>query len=164
MRNLLIIGAGQYGHVAKETAQAMGCFCRIDFLDDNSPLAIGKTADAEKLRPHYAAAFVAMGNPVLRRQWIEQLKSWGYELPVLQHPHATVMPSASVGKGSIVEAQAVINSNAQIGIACLICAGAVINHNAVVEDYCQIDCHATVSARTHVPANSKIPCGEVFKD
>ncbi|MBQ8620488.1 MAG: hypothetical protein IJ418_23680 [Clostridia bacterium] len=63
---IAIIGAGQYGFVVKETAQAMGCFDRIDFLDDTSPSAIDK--------------------------------------------------------GSIIEAQAVINSNAQIGIACLICA------------------------------------------
>lgn len=164
MRNLLILGAGQYGFVAKETAQAMGCFDRIDFLDDNSPLAIGKMVDAERLHSSYAAAFVALGNPALRKHWIEQLEDWGYELPILQHPQATVMPSAIVGKGSIVEAQAVINSNAQVGIACLVCAGAVINHNTIVEDYCQIDCHATVSARSHVPANSQIPCGEVFKD
>lgn len=164
MRNLLILGAGQYGFVAKETAQAIGCFDRIDFLDDNSPFAIGKMADAERLHSNYDAAFVALGNPVLRRQWIDQLESWGYELPVLQHPQSTVMPSAVVGKGSIVEAQAVVNSNAQVGIACLVCAGAVINHNAVVEDYSQIDCHAIVFARSHVPANSKIPCGEVFKD
>lgn len=164
MRNLLILGAGQYGFVAKETAQAMGCFDRIDFLDDNSSLVVGKMADAEQLHSNYDAVFVALGNPILRKQWIEQLESWGYELPILQHPQSTVMPSAMVSKGSIVEAQAVINSNAKVGIACLVCAGAVVNHNAVVEDYCQIDCHATVFARSHVPANSKIPCGEVFKD
>lgn len=164
MRNLLILGAGQYGHVVKETAQAMGCFDRIDFLDDNSALAIGKIADAAKLCKEYTAAFVALGNPALRRQWLEQLEAWNYELPVLKHPQSTVMPSAVIGKGCIIEAQAVINSNAQIGIACLICAGAVVNHNAIVEDYCQIDCHATLPARSHVPADSKIPCGEVFKD
>ncbi len=164
MHNLLILGAGQYGFVAKETAQIMGCFDKIDFLDDNSPLSIGKMADAEMLRSDYSAAFVALGNPALRKQWIERLEAWHYALPVLQHPHACVMPSARIGKGSIIEAQAVINSNAQIGIACLVCAGAVVNHNASVGDYCQLDCHATVLARSLVPADSKIPCGEVFKD
>ena len=164
MRNLLILGAGQYGYVVKETAQIMGCFDRIGFLDDNSPLAIGKMADAEKLRIDYSAAFVALGNPALRRRWIEQLQDFGYELPIIRHPQSTVMPSAVIGKGCIVEAQAVINSNAHIGIACLICAGAVVNHNAIVEDYCQIDCHATIPARSHVPEGSKISCGEVFKD
>ena len=35
-KNLLIIGMGQYGMIAKETAEAMNCFDKIDFLDDNN--------------------------------------------------------------------------------------------------------------------------------
>lgn len=164
MHNLLILGAGQYGYVAKETAQAMGCFDRIDFLDDNNACAIGTMSDAQKLRNDYASAFVALGNPSLRRHWVNQLDQWGYALPILKHPQSTIMPSATLGKGCIVEAQTVINSNATIGTACLLCAGAVVNHNAVIEAYCQIDCHATIPAHCRVPANSKIACGEVFKD
>ena len=34
-RNLLIIGAGIYGIVAKEIAESMNCFEKIDFVDDN---------------------------------------------------------------------------------------------------------------------------------
>ena len=34
-KNLLIIGAGCCGLAARETAQAMGCFENIAFLDDN---------------------------------------------------------------------------------------------------------------------------------
>ncbi|MBR1677729.1 MAG: acetyltransferase, partial [Clostridia bacterium] len=33
-RNLLILGAGQYGTVVKEIAKSMECFEKIDFLDD----------------------------------------------------------------------------------------------------------------------------------
>ena len=33
-KNLLILGAGQYGVMAKEIAEAMGAFDRIAFLDD----------------------------------------------------------------------------------------------------------------------------------
>lgn len=35
-QNLLIIGAGIYGLVAKEIAESMGCFRRIDFVDDGA--------------------------------------------------------------------------------------------------------------------------------
>ena len=33
--NLLILGAGIYGAMVYEIAEAMGCFEKIDFLDDN---------------------------------------------------------------------------------------------------------------------------------
>ena len=42
MKNLLIIGAGQYGMVAKEIAESMKCFEKIDFVDDVYPSAVGK--------------------------------------------------------------------------------------------------------------------------
>ena len=42
MNNLLIIGAGQYGAMIKESARALNEYDKIDFLDDNSVLAIGK--------------------------------------------------------------------------------------------------------------------------
>ena len=40
MKRLLILGSGQYGTVAKETAEAMGIFDEIAFLDDNSKAAV----------------------------------------------------------------------------------------------------------------------------
>ena len=42
MQNLLILGAGQYGMVAKEIAESMRKYDHIDFLDDNNPIAVGK--------------------------------------------------------------------------------------------------------------------------
>ena len=40
MRILLILGAEQYGFVAKEIAEAMGKSTKINFLDDHSDIAI----------------------------------------------------------------------------------------------------------------------------
>ena len=161
--NLLIIGVGQYGFVAKETSQATGLFDRIDFLDDNSPIALGKLADYESFLPEYGSAFVAMGNPELRLLWMDKLERAGFDLPVLIHPKAVVMPSAQLEEGTIVEAMAVVNSNAAVGTGCLICAGAVINHNARVMACCQIDCNAVVGARATVPEKTKVECNQVFR-
>lgn len=43
--NLLILGAGEFGHVVKEIAEDIGIFDKIDFLDDFNPLAIGRFDD-----------------------------------------------------------------------------------------------------------------------
>lgn len=58
---LIILGAGQYGQVAKEVALSSG-FERISFLDDNSDIAIGKLEDYKKYITEYKSAFVAIGN------------------------------------------------------------------------------------------------------
>ena len=162
-KNLLILGAGQYGRVVRETAQAMGCFGEIAFLDDNSSVAIGKFADYEHLTSGYQVAVVALGDLQLRLLWLDNLARAGFEVPVLIHPKAYVSPSARVGSGTIVEPRAVINTEAVVGSGCLVCAGAVINHNSVVQCGCKIDCNAVVAANTVVPEGTKVKAGTVYE-
>ena len=161
--NLLILGAGQYRFVAAETARAMGCFGKIECLDDHHPDAIGKLSDYLKFRETYDTAFVAMGNPELRLTWLDNLEEAGYSLPVLIHPMAYVSPSATLMGGSIVEPMAVVQSNAMVKKGCLICAGSVVNHNAVVETGCQIDCGGIVMSNGTVPPKTRVPCGTVVQ-
>ena len=163
MENLVILGAGQYGHVARETAEAMGCFGEICFLDDHSETAIGKLEDYRLLRSKYGSAFVAMGTPGLRMHWLKTLEDAGYQLPVLIHPKAYVSPSAQLGKGSIAEPMAVVNAGAEVGMGALLCAGCVVNHNAYVLPGCQIDCNAVVAAGAVVPEGTKVQSCSVFE-
>ena len=161
-KNLLIIGAGQYGCVAKEVAQAMGCFEKIDFLDDHSSIAIGKAEELEKFALDYSCVFVAIGNPDIRLYLIAQAKSLGFTVISLVHPRGYVSPSAILEEGCIVEPCAVVQANACVRAGCLISAGAVVNHNALLEEGCHIDCNATVSARSVVKTKIKIGSGQVY--
>ena len=161
--NLLILGAGQYGQVVRETAEAMDIFTKIRFLDDNNPAALGKLADYEKLSKEYACAFVAMGNAALRAKWMERLETTGFKLPVLIHPEAYVSPSAMLGPGTIVEPMAVVNTGAVVGKGGLLCAGCVVNHNAEIAACCQIDCKAVVAAGARVPEGTKVGSGMIYE-
>ncbi len=161
MRNLLILGAGQYGMVAKEVAEDMACFEKISFLDDNNLDAVGKFSDYESLRAHYSDAIVAFGNSVARLEWIEKLIAAGYHVPILIHSKSHVSFSAQLGNGCVVEPMAVVNPYTAIGVGCIISAGAVVNHNSVVGDGCHIDCNATVRSNQEIAPGIKIECGEV---
>lgn len=162
-RNLLILGAGQYGHVVRETAVEMNCFSQIEFLDDNNPKAIGKLADYESLVDQFPCAFVAMGNPALRLKWLEILEKAGYELPVLVHPSAYVSPSVSLAKGTIVEPMAVVHTETVVEQGGLLCAGCVINHNSRIMPGCQIDCNAVVASGAVVPEGTKVHSCTVYE-
>ena len=162
-KNLLIIGAGQYGQVVKETAEAIGCFQQIQFLDDNSPAAIGKLNEFKLFSDEYHCAFVAIGNPQVRKFWLDRLEQAGFELPILIHPGAYVAPSAKLEKATILEPMAVVNAGAVVERGCLLCAGSVINHNACVMSVCQIDCNATVASNALVPEGTKVFSGTVYE-
>ena len=78
--NLLIIGAGQYGMVVREIAQATGRFDKIDFLDDNNAVAIDSTNNISKWVSEYKIAIVAIGKADVREKYLTLLKQCGYEL------------------------------------------------------------------------------------
>ena len=162
MKRLLILGAGQYGMVAKEIAETMCRFERISFLDDNSSTAIGKLSDLNKCTNDFDSAVVAIGDAEKRLKLIEQLIGVGYDVPVLIHPQAYVAPSAEIGRGSFIEPMAVLHTDVSIGVGCIISAGTIINHNAVVADGCHLNCGSIVGARAYIPSCTKTDYGQII--
>ena len=164
--NLLIIGAGQYGLVAREIALDMGCFSEISFLDDSyptqNPAVIGTSRDLEKFAAQYRFGFVAIGNPEVRRRLVESLVSCGVTPATLVHPTAYVSPSAKLEPGCCVEPLAVVQTDAALGTATFVASGAVVRHNATVGDYCHIDCNAVIQTGAVVPAATKVACNSIF--
>ena len=79
-KNLLIIGAGALGIVAKEIAESMGIFEKIAFVDDeyettpNGIAVIGKVCDVDNLVSEYYNIIVALPNPEYRLQLIKKLE------------------------------------------------------------------------------------------
>ena len=163
-KNLLILGFGQYGRLAKEIAEAMGYFEKIDFLDDSSEAAAGKLSEYERFSELYSYAAVAIGNSELRLKWIQRLEETGFRIAILVHPKAYISQSAQVMKGSIVEPSAVVNTGSVIGCGCIISAGAVVNHNAVCADGVHVDCNATVASNTLVPRGMHIQSNSLYKN
>ncbi len=132
--NLLIIGAGSHGKVVKEAAEALKIYNRIDFLDDNSDLAIGRVDEYKKFSNDYQCAFIAIGNAEVRCELVQKLSEL-YNIPSIIHPTAYVSSSAQLGSGCYVGAKAVINTNSAINDGCIISIGALVDHDCVVGEY-----------------------------
>lgn len=162
MKKLLILGAGQYGMVAKEIAESTGEYSSIAFLDDSNPTAIGNIQDFEKFRDEYTHATVAIGNAVLRLDLLNKLEQCGYHIPVLIHPTAYVSPSAVVEAGSFIEPMAVIHTETVIGKSCIISAGTIVNHNSKVGEGCHLNCGTIVASNSAIPSLTKTQCGTII--
>jgi len=163
MENLLILGAGQYGMVAKEIAESTHLFNKIRFLDDNNQIAVGKLKDYFVLKDEYRCAVVAIGNSELRLKLINELKGVGYKVPAIVHENAYISPSAVISDGCFIEPMAVVNTDVRLETGCIISAGAVINHNAVIEKGCHINCGSVVGARKVVPSGTVTSIGTILE-
>ncbi|MBQ7968419.1 MAG: hypothetical protein IJ292_01170 [Clostridia bacterium] len=169
-KNLLIIGAGTYGVLASEIAKDVGCFEKIDFVDDerkNTPNGIdvvGTTRDIDELAVEYSNIIVAIGNPDVRMSMLKRIKEeTTYSVVSLVSPKAYVSPSAQIMSGCIIEPLTVVHTGCVIAAGCIISAGAVINHASVCCEGVHVDCNATVEGYCIVPAETKICSGEVYK-
>ncbi len=158
-QKLLILGAGQYGMVAKEIAEATGDYSDIAFLDDNNPVAIGKLQDYAKYVNDYTHAIVAIGNAVLRLDLLDKLEQCGYRIPVLIHPTAYVSPSAEISTGSFIEPHTVIHTEVVIGKGCIISAGTIVNHNSKIGSGCHLNCGTIVASNSKVQDQTKTQYG-----
>ena len=160
MKSLLILGAGQFGQVTKEIAEAGG-YERIDFLDDNKESAIGGLSDYKDYLD-YGEAVVAIDDIILRMAYLEKLKLAGFKIPVLIHPTCYVSPSAVIGEGSVIEPRANIHTGCIIGRGCIISMAANINHHTRIGDFCHVACNSTVMQNTSVEPCSNTMSGQLF--
>lgn len=169
-KNLLIVGAGVYAHVAAEIAADMGSFEKIAFIDDTAKISengmpvVGTTEDINHLAGEYSHIVVAIGNPEVRLSLLDQIqKETTYQLPALISPKAYISPSAKVMRGCIVEPMAVVHFGCVLEEGCIISAGAVVNHKSTCRRGVHVDCNATVAGYVSVPAGTKVCSGEVYR-
>lgn len=160
-KKLLILGAGGHGKVVKETVQTIGSFSEIDFLDDNSEIAIGICSDYKKFVGKYKYAFIALGNPELRQKWLKKLIDAGYKIPIIIHPTAYVSPSANIGIGSFIGINAVVNTGTIVEKGCIVGIGALVDHDCYIGEYSYINAGGIVRACSKIESFKKVDVGVI---
>ena len=102
IQTLLVLGAGGHGKSVAEAALLGGQWESIIFLDDAWPAVstalgfdvVGKVADIVNHSTICQGAIAAVGNNIVRKQWIALIEQAGVELVSVVHPKAWVSPSA----------------------------------------------------------------------
>lgn len=170
--SLLIIGAGGHGKVVADAALQQGRWKNIAFLDNAYPVlgqavdlaVLGHTNMAKRLLSDYTDAVVAIGNSSVRLDWLERLSQLGFQLPVVQHPRATVSPHARVQAGSVIFAQAVINPDAELGRGCIVNTAATVDHDCILGNGVHIAPGAHLAGGVQVGPESWIGVGACVRE
>ena len=163
MKQLLILGAGGFGQMAKETALELG-YEQVVFLDDaaDGEDVIGRCCDYILRHEEYPVAVAAFGNNKTRLYWTDKLLEAGYQVPAMVHPSAVVSPSAVLESGCFVMQRAVVNTHTRIERAALINSGAVVDHDSVVCAGAHVGLGSIVKANCTIESGRKVEAGEVI--
>ncbi len=171
MSALLILGAGGHGKVVADAALMMGKWDEIVFLDDAWPQKLKnghwdiceKISSMEKLRSRCSYAIVAIGNNQLRLKLQRRLVEAGFEIATIIHPSAQISQFSSIGVGSVVFANAVVNVDAVIGEGVIINTAATIDHDCILSCGVHISPGASLGGGVEVGNFSWIGIGVVVR-
>lgn len=153
--NLVLIGGG--GHCASciDVIEQENKFQIAGIVDNSGAMnellgypVLGGDECLAHLRPRCSHALVTVGqirSPEVRIRLFRLAKSLGFMLPFVISPRAYVSRHATIGEGTIILHDALINSRAIIGNNCIINTKALIEHDGVVEDHCHISTAAIVN-------------------
>lgn len=153
MEKLLLVGAGGFGRVVLEHANAL---YNCAFLDDGEATivdgvpVIGKTGDMASFYPEYQLLLVTIGNNMLRERLYKEAATIGFTFPNIIHPTAYVSPHARIGSGCVILNNAVVQNNAKCGDGCILNPGVELHHDSTIGSYCLIYTNSVVRSLTSV--------------
>lgn len=161
MNRLIIIGAGGHGKVVADNAVKNG-YTNICFVDDYAtgerigfPI-IGTVLEIERFHDGKTDFVIGIGNNAFRKRIAEQHDvNW---IPLI-HPSAQIAVNATIGKGTVVMAGAVVNACASIGAHCIINTCAVVEHDNVIENYVHISPKGALGGTVHIGQTTHVGIG-----
>ena len=169
IKNLAIIGAGGHGKVIGDIALLSYCE-KISFFDDkvnknntkSFPFNIvGGLNDLKGCLKDYNAFFVAIGDNNSRFNNIQWLKKKKLNIITLVHPASTISKFSSIGRGTCVMANAVINAGSLIKDGVIINTSASIDHDCLIEDYTHISPNCSLSGNVKLGKFSHLGTGTI---
>lgn len=160
-KSVIIIGAGGHAKVIADIVLKSGDTL-LGFLDDNAVgkvygeyAVLGTVADCVQYADK-ACFIIGIGNNATRRRIAEQYNLCWY---TAIHPSAQIAFGATVGEGTAVMANAVLNSDTTVGKHGIINTAAVVEHDNVIGDYVHVSPHATLCGVVTVGDNTQIGAG-----
>ncbi len=167
-QKLVIIGASGQGKVAGEVAQMCGSYASIVYLDNDTTIksclaypVVGQTNEWKSFDDD-VVFFVAIGNNAVRQKVSEEIGIG--RLVTLIHPDASISSHATLGKGCIVMAQAVVGVEAVISDGCIINTGATVDHESILSSFVHLSPRVSLGGQTSIGLRSWLGIGAVVSN
>lgn len=169
MKSVIIIGASGHGKVVADIVRKSGD--RVyGFLDDNTELkdtflgfpVLGTIDNYEKYKD-IAEFIIAIGDAKIRDAISKKIQNVNIYTAI--HPTAVISDlDVTIGKGTVIMANAVVNSGSRVGEFCIINTGAIVEHDNIIEDYVHVSVGAKLAGTVYVGKYTWIGIGAVVSN
>ena len=172
---MILIGAGGHSKACIDVIEQLSRYqiaglvgmpeeintCRLGYpviaSDDSLP----------ELVERYEYALITVGHlrsSESRIRLYQRVAELGFKLPVVISPFAHVSRHATLGAGTIIMHDAIVNAGSTVGLNCIINSRALVEHDSIVEDHCHISTGAILNGGVHVGVGSFVGSGSIIKD
>ncbi len=161
MEEILLIGGGGHCKSVIDVIEQEGRFKIAGIIDQPELLGektlnyeiIGNDNDLLLLAKKYRYALITVGqvsSPTLRIKLFKLTKEAGFTLPYIISPRAYVSPYATIGEGTVIMHDALLNASAFVGDNCIINTKAIIEHEVVIKNHCHVSTGAIVNGEVTI--------------
>lgn len=153
-KDIYIVGAGTYGEAMCELADILGYTVKGFYDEDTQKNAefimgievIGKFSELADQDIKDKQFIVAIGDNSIRYNIMTAINQSEGTTPTLIHPTAVISPSAEIGKGVYIQANAYIWTKVKIDNFCIISPNVVVAHHSTIGKACLISTLSGVGA------------------
>ena len=172
---IILIGGGGHCKSCIDVIEQVGTFQIAGIVDVPEKLhqkilgyeIIATDDDLPQLVKEVENFLITLGqikSPKKRIRLFEKVKEVGGRLPVIISPLAYVSTHATLGEGTIVMHNALVNAGAQIGRNCIINSKALVEHDAVIGDHCHISTGAIINGGVKIGSGTFFGSNAVCKE
>jgi len=175
MDKIILIGGGGHCNSVIDVIEAEGRFEIAGIVDQFQPVGsgvldykvIGKDNDLSSLVDEVQYALITVGQiktAELKSRLYQMVKSYGFHFPVVISPRAYVSRYSSIGGGTVVMHDALVNANTKIGCNCIINTKSLIEHDTTIGNHCHVSTGAVINGGVHVGDNCFIGSNAVTSE
>lgn len=162
MKDVVIIGTGGHAKVVADIVLSSRDHL-VGFLTNDEGQSdfmgwpvLGKDTEYERFAD--CCFVIAIGNPGVRERISQSMEGVNWYTAI--HPSASISAiHTSIGGGSVIMANAVVNPYAQIGRHCIINSNATVEHDNQIEDFVHISVGAELAGTVRVGKRTWIGAG-----
>jgi sugar O-acyltransferase (sialic acid O-acetyltransferase NeuD family) len=175
MKDIVLIGGGGHCKAVIDVIEQEGRFNIIGIIDKPELLGknvlgypiIGNDSELNNLVKRCKNVLITIGqirNSLPRINLFDTVLKLGFTLPSVISPRAYVSKYASIGKGSVIMHDVVVNAGAKIGDNCIINTKSIVEHGSNIGNHCHISTNAVINGDVVVGNGSFIGSGAVTKE
>jgi len=172
MKEIILIGGGGHCKSVIDVIELEGQFLIGGIVDRPELLGtdvlgypvIGSDSDLKKLAKIYTYALITVGqirSPETRIKLFDIAKKAGFSLPIIISSKAYVSKHTTIGNGTVVMHNSLINAGAHIGENCIINSKALIEHDCMISNHCHISTNAVINGGVTIEDGCFIGSGVV---